>query len=361
MDDIATADLAEMADYESFVAMDAPIDRTLSERVDQVVEKIDGSKIDNTPKPDSILDDLIRLSVTNRIEEMKANLENDYFILHELALAGQITLFYAWPNTGKTLLFLTLLIQSIKAGRLKAEDLFYINADDNYKGLYTKGRIAQQHGFHMISPAEANTSPKVVLAMLDALASTEAIKGKVIVMDTLKKFVDMMSKRDQAALYEVLRRLVTKGATVIIAGHANKHSDVDGNLVYEGTADTLNDIDCCFSMYRMTEQDAERQVVEFRREKDRGEVIAKVSYEYTRQPGDSYTDIINSVKRLDESQAEQAALEQRASDLKGDFESEILFVTGLLSKGPLSQSEILKRHKSSDDPLAGGSESAGCA
>lgn len=304
-------------------------------------------------RPKSAMDRLIALSTTNRLEELEANLQNDTYILNEMALRGQITLFYAKPNTGKTLLFLHFLIEAIKDGRTKGEHLFYINADDNYKGLFTKSKIADEFGFYMISPAEANISPKDVLALLDEIAQTEGVMDKIIVMDTLKKFTDMMSKRAQADLYEVLRRLVTKGATVIIAGHANKHKDIDGNLVYEGTSDTMNDIDCAYAIYRMSDPDAETQVVEFRREKDRGDVIAKVSYEYKKIQGMNYRDIIDSVRRLDDLKAERASRQMVERDLMKKYESEILFVRDLLTNGSMNQSEILKVHKDSKEPLAG--------
>ncbi len=300
-----------------------------------------------------VLDQLKSLSATNRLDEMETNLKNDYYIFREMALAGLMTLFYAWPNTGKTLLFLYFIIEAIRDERVKGEDVFYINADDNYKGLYTKAKIAQENGFQMISPQEAGVSPQDVLNLLVALAQSDGVNGKVVIMDTLKKFTDMMDKRAQAALYETLRGLVTKGATVIIAGHANKHPDADGNLVYEGTGDTMNDIDCAYSMYRMSEKSDEVQTVLFRREKDRGDIIPKVSYQYEKRQGMHYRDIIDSITRLDDSQASRASREKTEREIQDQYESELLFVKGLLADGPKNQTEILKAKEKSKDPLAG--------
>lgn len=302
----------------------------------------------------SILDRLKALSATNRLSEMQANLRNDFFVLAEMALAGMMTLFYGPFNSGKTLLLFRLLLDAIKDGRIKGEDVFYINADDNYKGLYTKARIAAEHGFQMISPQEANISPQEVLELLSTLAKSGGVNGKVVILDTLKKFTDMMSKRAQAALYETLRGLVTKGATIIIAGHTNKHRDANGNHVYEGTSDTMNDIDCAYSLYRMSEPDAETQVVEFRREKDRGAIIAKVSYQYIKRDGMSYRDMLESVQRLNNQQADRVTRENVERDLKEKYESEMLFVQGLLKDGPKNQTEILTARETSKNSLAGG-------
>ena len=154
-----------------------------------------------TEKFESPLDKLRSLSATNRIAEMEANMSKTKFIFPSLALSGQVTLFYAMPNAGKTLLFLRLLIDEIKGGRVKGENVFYINADDSYGGLLEKARIAEHYGFSMISPAESDITPKQVLEILHGIAMTERINDKVIIMDTLKKFTDMMNKRSQADLY----------------------------------------------------------------------------------------------------------------------------------------------------------------
>ena len=65
----------------------------------------------------SILNKLKQLSVTNRVDEMEKNLDNDSYIFPGLALNGQITLFYAKPNSGKTLLFIHFIREAIETGR----------------------------------------------------------------------------------------------------------------------------------------------------------------------------------------------------------------------------------------------------
>jgi archaellum biogenesis ATPase FlaH len=290
---------------------------------------------------------LKQLSATNRIKEMKMNLQNEFYVMDGLALDGQITLFYAKPNTGKTLIFLKLLIDGIEANKIKAYDILYINADDGYRGLCTKTEIAIEYGFEMIAPAEAGVSPADIIALLNEMSNTDDAKGKIIVLDTLKKFADMMSKRDQAELYMVLRRLVAKNATVIIAGHANKHLDKDGNLVYEGTSDTMNDVDCAYSIYLMTEPSGD-VVVEFRREKSRGDNVYKISYGYKRDEGMSYMGLIKSVYKLNDNEAESATALGNQKLLQERFEPEILFITDALKTGELNQSSLLAKLKALD-------------
>jgi hypothetical protein len=295
------------------------------------------------------LDRLKELSVTNRISEMEANMQKDTFIFPDLALSGQITLFYAWPNTGKTIFFLRFIRDAIHEGRVNGDDVFYINADDSYKGLFTKAKLAEKFGFDMISPSEANVKPQDILKMVSEIASEDDAAGKVILLDTLKKFADMMSKNSQAELYETLRRFNAKGGTAIIAGHANKHKSADGNLIYEGTSDTMNDVDCVYSMYRMSDPQEENQIVEFRREKDRGDVVAKASYQYCKD-GSSYIEMLNSISRIDDDEAQQVVTDRRNQELRERYETERLFVTTLIHKrGLLNETEIVKARKENGD------------
>ena len=152
-------------------------------------------------KPATPLDWLASLSATNRLAKMEADLKNELFIFYELALSGQITLFYAKPNTGKTALFMRFIIDAIEENRIDAKDIFYINADDNYLGLFTKAGVAEEYGFNMISPHEADTAQAELIKMLNDIAVNNLANGKVFILDSLKKFADMMSKQALAALF----------------------------------------------------------------------------------------------------------------------------------------------------------------
>jgi len=299
-------------------------------------------------EPVTALDALLKLSSTNRLNEIEANLKNDVYVFQDLALSGQITLFYGWPNTGKTIFFLRFITDAIRDGRVQADKVIYVNADDSYTGLFTKTKIAAEYGFNMVSPAEAGVSPQAILEHLENIAEANQADGIVILLDTLKKFADMMSKRSQAELYLTLRKLIAKGGTVIIAGHANKHKDAEGNLIYEGTSDTMNDIDCAYSMYRMSVPEDEVQVVEFRREKDRGDIIPKVTYQY--QKGIPYLDMVKSITCLDAEVADKLIQQERHRELKEKYEAELLFVTELLRvNNSINQTAILEALKEDTD------------
>ena len=308
----------------------------------------DGDISVNPEGETSPLEKLRALSVTRRIDEMKKNLANDVYIFDGLALSGQITLFYAKPNTGKTLLFLHFIIEAIKKGVINAANIFYINADDDYKGLFTKGKLAAKHGFEMISPAEAGMTTKYILTLLDEMSQSDEAAGKVIILDTLKKFTDLMDKKVQLFFYELLRKFILKKGTVIMAGHTNKKTDDDGNLICEGTADTMNDIDCAYSINLMSPTEGD-VIVEFRNEKSRGDVVTRVSYGYTRKTGMHYFDIINSVHKLDARQFDEVNTQNKIQLNLEKFDSERVFVQTILLEGALNQSAICQWYKDGRD------------
>jgi hypothetical protein len=65
----------------------------------------------------------------------------------------------------------------------------------------------------------------------------------VIVVDTLKKIADLMSKTKARQAMTLLRALTAKQCTIICAAHCNKHRTPDGKLVFEGVGDIENDCD----------------------------------------------------------------------------------------------------------------------
>lgn len=281
---------------------------------------------------------------------MKMDLQNDRYIFEGMALAGQITLFYSMPNTGKTLLFFKFLTDSINEGRVNGEDVFYINADDHFKGLVTKTEIAAKYGFEMISPAESGVNPEEIINVLSNLANSDDARGKVVILDTLKKFADMMSKKSLSDLFLVLRRLIAKDATVIIAGHANKKPDEDGCLIYEGTADVMNDIDCAYAI-NLTSLPEGDVAVSFVRQKNRGDNVFTAKYTYEKREGLSYQDMLDSVRKVDDTDmfGSDKPVQSDVQVKLQKYESQVLFIQRLLSNGKMNQTEILKAHKEAAD------------
>jgi len=137
---------------------------------------------------------LKKFGLTERLEELEMRAKEEKFVLNGIALTGQITVLYAPPNTGKTLIALRLITQQIVQHGLNPDNVIYINVDDTNKGLRTKIGIAKEFGFEMLADNEGGFNVKELTNILKAAISNDAC-NEIIVLDTLKKVVDLMDKR----------------------------------------------------------------------------------------------------------------------------------------------------------------------
>ena len=98
-------------------------------------------------KKNVVINPLKRLqeySITGYSEDLRKQMLEDIFILNDIALLGQWTTIYAAPNTGKTLITLWLLKEAIDDRGLNGDLIFYVNADDNFRGIVEKTELAEK-------------------------------------------------------------------------------------------------------------------------------------------------------------------------------------------------------------------------
>jgi phage/plasmid primase-like uncharacterized protein len=291
-------------------------------------------------------------SLFGRSKDMEKELKESVFVLDKIALLGQSTVLYAPPNTGKTLLALWLLMDSIKTGRIKGEDLFYINADDTFEGLVYKLKIAEQYGFHMIAPGYQEFKPELLVTSLTAMVEAEKSNGKIVVLDTVKKFTDIMSKRDGKEFGLVIRNFVSKGGTVIGNAHTNKNRDGERKLVYAGTTDIMEDSDCAYIIDRLEETETRRKVV-FENTKNRGPVSLKIIFEYDHRPGTPYHDRLDSIREIPLDEHKKIELKNK---LKARFEKNREAVDAIveaLLEGTNKKTQLIKAAAEKSDLTSG--------
>jgi hypothetical protein len=285
--------------------------------------------------------DLKQFSLLGESKSMKEQMLNDVFILKNIAILGQITALYAPPNAGKTLITLWLLIEAIDDGRIIADDVFYINADDNYKGLVTKAELAEKHGFHMLSPGHKGFSAENIVSHLGNWTSQEQAKGKILVLDTAKKFMDLMDKRNCSNFMATAREFSVKGGSLILLAHVNKHRDSSGNLIHAGTTDLTEDADCTF-IVDVVEQGSKRTSI-FENKKHRGDVADKICFSYTSERKINYFNLLDSVVREnDDSIQDVVDAHAKAEQLEKDREC-IGCIIEVLSKGSKTKTEIVSK------------------
>ncbi len=274
---------------------------------------------------------------------MAANMLTDTFILGRLALLGQWTVIYAKPNHGKTLLVIWQLIQAIKSGAIKGADVFYINADDTHKGLVFKLTLAEKHGFNMLSPGHKGfKSAMLAGSILHWIENGEA-SGKIIILDTLKKFTDIMDKKITTAFGEVVRQFISHGGSVIVLAHVNKNRGEDGKVIFSGTSDVVDDADCAYTLDIVQDAPVSRtRTVEFTNIKSRGDVALTASYEYDRMEGATYQQLLDSVKPLNETELTQAQEARRLDELLTRNSEAIEAITSCLLEGITLKTELIK-------------------
>jgi hypothetical protein len=235
-----------------------------------------------------------------KADVIKSQMTDATEVLPGIALRGQSTVIFAPPNTGKTLLILFLLIQAIKAGMLEPHHVFYVNVDDNVNGLYEKVLLAEKHRFNMLAEGFEGFTAKLLLGKLKGLIETGFATKTVVILDTLKRFTDVMDKRANAEFTGVMREFAIKGGTIIQLGHTNKNRGANGKSTFAGTSDLVDDVDCAFMLEEVkVDRSAERKIVEFQRLKSRGQVAERVAFSYSIAEGLTYPELLASVEEVD--------------------------------------------------------------
>lgn len=248
----------------------------------------------------SILHPLGRYSASRDLHLLEKNMVEEKPLLGQIALLGQATVEFAQANTGKTLINLYLLIEAIKDGRVDPAKVFYINMDDNSSGLLIKCRLAQEYGFSMLADGHQGFQAKAFRAAMITMIESDSAKGVVVILDTLKKFVNTMDKVSSSGFAAVVRQFCLKGGTVIALAHTNKNPGQNGKPVYSGTTDIVDDFDCAYTLATVQhDPDLGRKLVEFENIKRRGNVALNVAYSYASGPETSYDELVLSVHEVD--------------------------------------------------------------
>ena len=297
---------------------------------------------DPTASPLAILN---RFSLTGSSAQMKKQMLADVFAMDGIAILGQWTTLYAAPNTGKTLLALWLLEEQITAGVLDGGKVYYVNADDTYRGAVHKIELAEKWGMHMLVPGHNDFKASLIPAIMEKLADAGEARGVVLVLDTLKKFTDLMDKTAATAFGVTAREFIAAGGTLICLAHTNKHTDADGKGIYSGTSDIVDDSDCMFVIDKLRAEGddiSKTHTVEFTNKKARGDVASTAMYTYIKRTGESYSTLLSSVKRIGRADIDTVKKAVERIILLAQDEGIIQAISSCISKGVVTKSELMK-------------------
>ena len=286
---------------------------------------------------------LKKFSMQGQAEVMRKQMLDDVFVLANLALLGQATTIYARANTGKTLLVLWMLIQSIIAGRIKGENVIYINADDTYTGFIQKLELAEKYGFHMLMPNQNGFDPQAMQGYLRQMIDHDTARNSIVVLDTLKKFTDLMDKKAGSGFMSRVREFIAAGGTVISLAHTNKNKNGEGKSVFCGTSDVVDDCDCVYILDAVNTTDS-LKVVLFENIKNRGNVAKELAVSYSVAQGETYLQMFDSVKVSTEEEASQAKVEIAVNAELNHDKDAIEAITEVLEtkQGSCAKTELLK-------------------
>lgn len=222
------------------------------------------------------------------------------FVLNGIAYIGQHTVLYARPNTGKTLLTLNLLTDAIQQGCIDSTLIYYVNADDTARGLAEKHKLCAMHGFNQLTPNwsvvkdQAPITPDLIIDAMQTAIDEHEASGMVFILDTLKKFTNIMDKAKSSAFSTGVRAFCQRGGTVISLAHTNKHKDLDNKVVAGGTSDIVDDCDAVYLMDVAVTEDT--HTVTFENIKMRADNLQELVMQFDKKTGDSYFDIFDSIR-----------------------------------------------------------------
>ncbi len=285
--------------------------------------------------------DLGKFALNGSASEMESKMLDDKYILGRLAILGQSTVIYAPPNTGKTLLVLWLMIQSIKSGEIAPGDMFYINADDNHKGLTYKLKLAEKYGFLMLAPGYNDFKAESLSHYLQTLIEQDTASGKVLILDTVKKFTNIMRKDRASEFGEAMRQFVSHGGSVVMLAHVNKHRGDDGKVIYAGTSDLVDDADCAYTLDAITEDNGTR-TVSFENFKSRGDVAAEEVYSYNHGEGVSYQSRLDSIRAVTTEERAKAEKRRKRDEALERNQDAVAAIRECLRDGVVSKTELVK-------------------
>ena len=275
-----------------------------------------------------------RFLLNGSSDAMASELKDASFVMQKIALSGQIAVIFAPPNTGKTLITLYCIRHAIEQGWIKGSDVFYINLDDTAHGLVEKLKIAEECGFGMLCDGYKGFDVNEFAKYIAGVTESGDAGRTIIILDTAKKFTNLMDKGIASRFSSLLRKFSTKGGTAIALAHTNKHPR-EGKGVPGGTSDLLDDFDCGYVIDPVSDEGGNR-VVEFRNVKRRGPVAKSVAFRYSTAIGITYRDLLDSVQVVE---ADNLGAAKQATELQVDAPI-IAAATSCIVEGITTKMEI---------------------
>lgn len=258
------------------------------------------------------------------------DLVDPVWVVPDLVIQGHLVIVVAEPNGGKTTIFAHLAGDMVRAGYR----VLYVNADIAGSNAAEFIERAKAGGWAALLPdMKAGRSMLDVVTRLEAMNDTGAdVGGVVLILDTLKKCVDVIAKAQARKFLQLLRSLSSKGMTIVALAHTNKYKGVDGKPVFEGVGDLRSDADELIYFIPVKNDDG----------------TMTVSSEPDKVRGDFQPITFNIGRDRTVTRAEQyidTATEREREQRYRDDEVSIAFILDMIAAGVHKQTDILTRCK----------------
>jgi len=180
---------------------------------------------------------------------------------------------------------------------------------------------------------------------VDKLVNEDSARKAVLLLDTVKKFVDVMDKKASSNFMTICRRFTAAGGTIIALAHVNKKKNDDNEGIPAGTSDILDDCDCAYVMHALKDEigpEGKWRTVEFLQKKARGPVVPEAIYKYHINHND-YSQMFNSVKLIEGDEVDRVRQQNAIDSEKAhDLEAIEAISSELDSSEPKTQKDILE-------------------
>ena len=188
---------------------------------------------------DDLLDELFG-DMKVSMDEAKRFIKPEW-LYPDLFVEGHIVVIPAEPNGGKTTIVWSICPSLVAKGY----SVWYINSDISSSDVQPMIAQSEDHGINLILPDMSGSDgmTEATRQLKKIAASKVSLKGKVFIVDTLKKAGTPNDKVEMAGFFKLCRRLTAMGATMILLAHTLKYYGEDGLPQYEGVGDIKADCD----------------------------------------------------------------------------------------------------------------------
>lgn len=158
--------------------------------------------------------------------------------------------------------------------------------------------MLDEYGVHVVAEGYQGFKARLLTTAIEEMIQEGTARGKLLILDTFKKFTQPMSKSETSAFTEIIRGFVLGGGSLLTLAHTNKHTDANGKNVFAGVSDIFDDLDCAYVIDVTDGQDGKR-IAQLTNRKRRGNVPDKLAYAYSPEPELSYIERLTSVHETD--------------------------------------------------------------